>query len=206
MNPIEHIHDTRVHVRRVRLLAEVAARLLPPDARTLLDIGCGDGALGAGLARMRPGLEVRGVEVGVRPTTAIPVTEFDGHKLPHAEHSIDATMLVDVLHHTTHPGELLREASRVARRWILLKDHHADGLGARATLRLMDNVSNRRHGVELPHNYLTRAQWTALFSECRLRVVQQDSVPQLYPFPANLVFGRRLHFFALLESSASDRL
>lgn len=202
MNVLEHLHETRVHVRRVRVLATAAARLLPAGARYLLDIGCGDGALGAGLARQRPELDVRGVEVAVRKHTAIPVQAFDGRTLPCADQSHDAVMLVDVLHHTTQPAVLLREAVRVARRWILLKDHDADGFAAHATLQFMDRVGNRRHGVVRPHHYLTRAQWSVLFAEFKLRVVQHDSLPQLYPFPVNLVFGRRLHFFALLETSA----
>ena len=45
-------------------------------------------------------------------------------------------MFTDVLHHTSEPKVLLREAMRVARETILVKDHTCDGLFAGATLRL----------------------------------------------------------------------
>ena len=202
MNLLERIHDKRVHTRRVVVLAKAAAGMLPVDVNTLLDIGCGDGVLAAELAGRRPGLRVEGVEVGLRAHTAIPVRPFDGRTLPYADGSMDATMLVDVLHHTTDPENLLREATRVARRSVLIKDHYVDGLGARATLSFMDDVSNRRHNVALPYHYLRRAQWEKLFRALDLELVQHDSLRQLYPFPGNLVFGRGLHFLALLRPSA----
>jgi hypothetical protein len=52
---------------------------------------------------------------------------------------------------------LLREAVRVARRMILIKDHIVDAVLAGPTLRLMDRIGNARYGVSFPHNYWPRA-------------------------------------------------
>lgn len=201
MNWLEHLHSARVHPRRIRVLATVAARLLPPAAR-VLDIGCGDGRLAATLANLRPDISISGVEIAPRAGCAIPVAAFDGNHLPFSDADFDAALLVDVLHHTDDPSVLLREATRITRTAVLLKDHDRTGLGAGPTLRFMDAMGNRRHGVALPYNYLSPSAWTALFAACRLTVETRDPLPQLYPFPANLVFGRDLHFFARLRPSA----
>jgi len=63
----------------------------------------------------------------------------------------------------------------------------------------MDIVGNRRHGVALPFNYLNREEWNALFTKCGVVTNASDSLGALYPFPANLIFGRGLHFFARLD-------
>ena len=197
MNWLDRYHAARVHTRRVRVLAATAARLLPPRAR-VLDVGCGDGLLDATLARLRPDLTLTGVEIAPRPGCHIPVTAFDGRSLPFADGSFDATLIVDVLHHTTEPAVLFREVVRVARSTVLVKDHRREGWGASATLRFMDELGNRRHGVPLPFTYLDQAAWDRLFADCRLTVEESDPLPTLYPFPARLVFGRDLHFFARL--------
>ncbi|MEO6875319.1 MAG: class I SAM-dependent methyltransferase [Opitutaceae bacterium] len=202
MNWLDRYHASRVHTRRVRVLAETAARLLPPNV-SVLDVGCGDGLLAATLGRLRPDLAITGVEIAPRPGCHIPVTAFDGQTLPFADGSFDVTMIVDVLHHTDDPAILFREVTRVARTAVLLKDHLREGWAAQSTLRFMDQVGNRRHGVPLPFNYLNRAEWDRLFTERRLTVEVFDPVRQLYPWPARLVFGRGLHFFARLGKTSA---
>jgi SAM-dependent methyltransferase len=202
MNWLDRYHASRVHTRRVRVLAETAARLLPPGL-SVLDVGCGDGLLAATLAGLRPDLAITGVEVAPRAGCHIPVTAFDGRTLPFADGSFGATLIVDVLHHTTDPGVLFREAVRVARTAVLLKDHLREGWGAQATLRFMDEVGNRRHGIPLPFNYLSRAEWDRLFAASHMTVAATDPLRPLYPFPASLVFGRGLHFFARLHKAGT---
>jgi hypothetical protein len=73
------------------------------------------------------------------------------------------------------------------------------GALARPTLSLMDWVGNARHGVNLPYAYWTESQWEAAFHELGLRVSQRRDALALYPWPASLLFDRRLHFLAVLE-------
>jgi SAM-dependent methyltransferase len=193
------IHGTYVHQRRVRVLAGHLARLVPQGA-AVLDVGCGDGRLAALLAEQRPDLALCGIDTLVRPAAAIPVTGFDGRTIPHAAGTFDLVLFVDVLHHATDPLALLREAARVTRRWVLLKDHRRDGLLAGPTLRLMDRVGNARHGVALPYNYWPAQRWDQAWRELGLRLAHYEAGGLgLYPWPASWVFGRKLHFLALLE-------
>lgn len=197
MSVTAKIHGAYVSGRRVRVLAHHLARLLPHDG-SVLDVGAGDGALARLILDQRPDLQIRGIDVLVRPTTAIPVEPFDGLHFPADDSSYDAVMFVDVLHHTENPLPVLREAVRVTRRHVLIKDHTREGLLAGATLRFMDEVGNRRFGVALPHNYWRRAQWDVAFRSLSLNVEAWQQDLGLYPKWADWVFGRSLHFVASL--------
>ena len=63
----------------------------------------------------------------------------------------------------------------------------------------MDRVGNRRYGVPLPYHYWTRRDWTAAFDRLGWRVSAWVQPLALYPWLADLVFGRNLHFIALVH-------
>ena len=192
------IHTKFVFPRRKRVLVSHLASLMPPSA-AVLDVGCGDGSLAAGLVVERPDITIRGVEVLMRQETAIPVTIYDGERIPFDDASADVVMFVDVLHHTDDPMVLLNEANRVSRRWILIKDHFRNGFLADETLRFMDRVGNSRFGVALPYNYWSSQQWDDGFARLGLTKTKQILRLGLYPFWADWLFGRGLHFVLLLE-------
>lgn len=193
-------HNALVFNGRVRVLSEHLAEMLPAEGR-VLDLGSGDGSIAAALMQHRPGLQIEGVEVMPRPTSRIPVTAYNGIELPFADDSFDYVTIVDVLHHTDNPALVLREAARVARAGIVLKDHLLAGFLAGPTLRLMDWVGNRGHDVVLPYNYLADAQWQDVFRQSGLvPAVRQDQLG-IYPRPFSWFFDRRLHFVALLVAA-----
>jgi len=187
-----------VFARRVRVLAAHLGELAPRDAH-LLDVGCGDGTIDSLLAVERPDLRLEGLDVLARTCPKIPLKLFDGKTLPHPDRSFDAVMFVDVLHHTSDPMILLREAARVARSFILIKDHVLAGPFAAATLRMMDWVGNDRYGVALPYNYWSREEWMEAFDALSLRTTEWRTRLALYPGIADRIFGRSLHFIAKLE-------
>lgn len=197
MKIIESIHGQYVSGRRICTLARHLGELIPPNA-SVLDVGCGDGALAALIGDSRPDLQLRGIDVLVRRDTAIPIEPFDGSHIPAGDRSVDIVMFADVLHHTDDPMTLLREARRVTRRHILIKDHLRDGLLAEATLRVMDGVGNARFGVSLPYHYWLRSQWDNAFGELGLRIEAWKPRLGIYPPWANWLFGRSLHFVARL--------
>jgi SAM-dependent methyltransferase len=151
------------------------------------------------LVGSRPGLDIHGIDVLVRSETKIPVTRFDGLNIPHPDRSFDTVMLVDVVHHAEDGHRLLAEAARVAHRRVLIKDHNRDGILAYSTLRFMDWVGNARHGVALPYNYWSRAEWRQAFTGAKLGAESSAEALGLYPWPAGMVFDRHLHFIAALR-------
>jgi len=198
MSPVGLLHGKFVHPRRVTTLAAHAARLIPPGAR-VLDVGTGDGRLAAAIRHRRSDVVIDGIDVLIRPDVAIPVTVFDGRVIPLPSRSRDVVTLFDVLHHAADPTQLLTEATRVARTCIVLKDHMCSGPIAHLILRFMDEVSNRRHGVVLPHRYWNQRQWSDAIDGLRLRREVWDvGGLGLYPPPFSLVFGDRLHVLARL--------
>ncbi len=180
---------------------EVLTLLDLGGAERILDVGCGDGQIDQLIlaqAANRPHIE--GIDVLVRHDAHIPVKPFNGDVIPHPDAMFDAILFIDVLHHTNDPMTSLREALRVLKPAgaIILKDHTMNGLLAGPTLRFMDRVGNARHGVVLPYNYWTKRQWLAAFEELELKIDTWTTHLGLYPFPANLLFGRSLHFVAKL--------
>jgi SAM-dependent methyltransferase len=154
---------------------------------------------------MRKDTSIKGIDVLVRPDVEIEVSRFDGNAIPLDNRSVDVVMFVDVLHHTMDPMMLLREAVRVAATAIVIKDHLLEGFLAGPTLRLMDRVGNRRHGVALPYNYWNRQQWDRAWNELQLTVRAWRARLGLCPVPANLIFERCLHFLTLLEPRYKTR-
>jgi len=203
MSTVGRLHETLVSNRRVEVLASWFARLAPKDA-LILDVGCGDGLLSAALRAKRPDLKLRGIDVLPRNRVHIPVEMFDGIRIPFEDDSFDAVLFSDVLHHTEDPGVLLREAHRVARRCVLIKDHFREGLAAYQRLRLMDWVGNARFGVALPYNYWSESQWQQAWREVGLEPEESVTRLGLYPPPANWIFGGRLHFVARLAKAVPN--
>ncbi len=200
LSAVKQSHQIFVHQRRVRVLAEALAAQIP-NAASVLDIGCGDGTIASLIAQLRPDISIQGVEVMPRPDCRIACSAFDGYTLPLADDSVDVAMLVDVLHHTTDVSILLREAARVSRVAVLLKDHLSENALDHATLRFMDWVGNRPHGVTLTYNYQSRAQWHAQFAAAGLQPATFYTNIPLYPGPFNLIVGRGLHFVAALRKA-----
>jgi ubiquinone/menaquinone biosynthesis C-methylase UbiE len=173
-------HGKLVHDRRVQMLACAIAPLIEPRW-TVLDVGCGDGRLAALIRDQVAGIRIEGYDLLVRQDAAIPVRPFDGRRIPQADRSVDAVMMVDVLHHTEDPTVLLREAARVATKAIILKDHRLSRPLAGPTLRFMDWLGKRE-------------AWAAL----GLEVDHYQTRIGLYPLAARWLFEPGLHFVARL--------
>jgi ubiquinone/menaquinone biosynthesis C-methylase UbiE len=197
---VQCVHERLVSRRRTRVLAGVLADLVPPGT-ALLDVGCGDGTIAYLIGQTTPTVSIQGLEVMPRRSCLIECRGFNGTTLPLPESSVDICLFVDVLHHTDHIEGLLREARRVARRYVLIKDHLCESRFHHAVLSFMDWVGNRAHGVVLRYNYQSKVQWYRILSACGLRPVSWNGALPLYPPPFNLVFGRGLHFVALCEKS-----
>lgn len=201
---LDTVHGGLVHQRRVRVLSRHFSELLPAGA-DVVDVGCGDGLIGSLISAHRGDVEVSGLDIAARNETHIPVKEFDGLSIPLPDDGADVIMLVDVLHHAEDPHALLAEASRVARRAIVLKDVTPLGPLSDATLRFMDWIGNARHGVPLPYRFWSQGEWRSAFADLGLAVDAEKRRLGLYPVPWNLLFEKRMHFILrLVPRSAAD--
>jgi hypothetical protein len=64
----------------------------------------------------------------------------------------------------------------------------------------MDWVGNAPHGVALPYNYWTRAQWDDMLHQSGLSATVWKQDLRLYPVPFRWLFDRSLHFIASLDA------
>jgi ubiquinone/menaquinone biosynthesis C-methylase UbiE len=198
MKLIDRVHGDYFENRRARVLSDHLANIIP-DGFQVLDVGCGDGLIAHLITETRPNIKLRGLDVLARDRTYIPIERFNGEIIPYDEASFDGVMFVDVLHHTKDPMVLLREAARVARKAVVIKDHMLDGFFAGPTLRAMDRVGNSRYGVSLPYNYWSKQKWLQAFDALRMEVASWTTQLKLYPWPASWLFDRSLHFVARLD-------
>ena len=204
MTLVRRVHDARVHHRRVRVLARHLSELIPANV-SLLDVGSGDGLLASQVLAHRPDLKWVAVDPLARPKTHVPVQLVTGERLPFADKEFDLVLFVDVLHHTDDPMVLLREAVRVARAGVVIKDHLREGFCAGPRLRFMDWVGNAGWGVHLPYNYWDAAQWKRAREQLHLQTEEERVALDLYPWWANWLFGSSLHFIARLRVLQSGR-
>lgn len=104
-------------VRGASLQARIVEHLVAAGATTVLDAGCGDGALAA--AATTGALRVIGVDAAAPMVEAArvhgPIVRGDVTALPVAGASVDAVVTVNVLDHLDRPAVALREARRVLR-------------------------------------------------------------------------------------------
>lgn len=198
MTLVRRVHNARVHQRRVRVLARHLSELIPANV-CLLDVGSGDGLLASHVLAQRSDLKWVAIDPLARPKTHVPVQLFTGDRLPFADKEFDLVLMVDVLHHTEDPMVLLREAVRVARTGIVIKDHLREGFCAGPRLRFMDWVGNAAWGVRLPYNYWDAAQWKSAREQLHLQTEEQRFALELYPWWANWLFGGSLHFISRLR-------
>lgn len=182
--------------RRIWVLSRALAKAIPSRGK-VLDLGSGDGQLALALMKLRPDLKVEGVDVVARVKTLIPVTQYDGVRLPFADKSFDYVTIVDVLHHTDNPAAVLAEAERVSRKGVVIKDHLREGFLAHQTLSLMDWFGNLGDGVPMPYNFLSRKEWHEAFYKARLEMIESVEKLGIYLPPTTWLCDRNLHFVAL---------
>jgi len=197
MNPLKAvsaIHGRCVYGGRVARLASAIGALCPKEPQKILDVGCGDGRIAKALAgRLGDGCEISGIDVLVRDSAEIPVTQYDGRTIPLGDDSFDTVLLVDVLHHTGDAAALLGEAARVARGCVIVKDHLCESRVDKCLLSFMDWVGNRPHGVSLEYSYLSAAGWDDCIASAGLVREYQTTDVKLYRWPLSVFFERRMH-------------
>jgi len=153
------------------------------EPRTVVEIGCGDGALLAELARRGVGDELHGFDISsvaidqARRRGVAQVDVFDGVTLP--DHRWDLAVLSHVLEHVEDPLALLVEAARHAP-WLIVEVPLEANVSAR-------RASKREGAGEIGHvQRFDRSAVTSLARSAGLRVEAE----LLDPLP------RAVHVFA----------
>ncbi|MDX9911674.1 MAG: class I SAM-dependent methyltransferase [Phycisphaerales bacterium] len=194
-----------VYERRLRVLVDLVLPHIREDDR-VLDVGCGNGTLGRAIMddpRCPKGVVVEGLERvprGGEPITVHAYPEGEaGKRLPFSDDSYDVVIVADVLHHEPEEDRLIAECARVARRFVVIKDHQVKGVLAQRRIALMDWAANAPYGVPCLYRYNSPRQWREKLGRLGLEPVAHHDGINLYPVGWNLVFGRGLQYMSVLR-------
>jgi len=184
--------------RRARVLARHIAPLIPRGG-VVLDLGAGNGRLGKAVLDLRRDVLLSAVDIKLPTKAYMAVRRFDGVTLPHGDASVDAVLISDVLHHADDPIRLLREAVRIARHVIIIKDFIQADWFDRQTLRLIDWVERLPAALGPSGHYWSAGEWTLALQRVGAQIESWETDLAIYPWPASVLFGRSMHFVARLR-------
>jgi SAM-dependent methyltransferase len=191
-----------IYEKRIAVLSQAIVGQLQAGDQ-VLDVGCGSGILGRAIMdapNCPAGVKVSGLENHKRGGEAIEVIAYDGKTIPLPDRSVDVVILADVLHHEPIPERLLGEAIRVARRMVFVKDHKVDGLLAQQRISFLDWAANIGYGVKCLYRYPTAQGWREFAGKFPVKIAREISTMDIYPPFFNFVFGKRLHYCAVLDT------
>jgi SAM-dependent methyltransferase len=192
------LHHRAVQVPRASRVASALAGLAG-EARSVLDVGAGDGVIARAVADQIGAERVMGVDVLMRPSSQVEVVPYDGRHLPFPDGAFEAVMLSDVLHHCEAPAEVLGECLRVASRVVVIKDHFRFGPVSKALLLAMDVVGNAEAGVLVRGTYFSPAEWVSLARAAGGRITGLVWPLRIHDAPFRLITQDQLQFAARIE-------
>ncbi len=151
-------------------MAETLRRLDLGSGQSILDVGCGTGALLSALQRIDPAARLRGVDLtpamlriaSRKLAPAAALAAADAAALPFADRSFDLVLTTSSFHLWDDPLAGLREMARVARPTgrIVVTDWCDDYLACRICdrlLRLVDRTHRRAYGRDECRRFLETA-------------------------------------------------
>lgn len=201
---LSQAHQILITSRRTKVVKKTILDCLEKNGQyeSWLDIGAGDGKMTEAIYKSNKKIFSKVQTLDIFPVLSpkFPHTVYDGHKLPFSGSSFDLVTFIDVLHHTQDIESLLTQARRVAKKYILIKDHKYKKKWQYISLKIQDWVGNVGTECPLPYNFLKYLEWERIFNHLGLEIVcLKESIDFMYPFPLSELFSNELHFVCLLE-------
>ena len=162
----------RVYEHRARWAARILIPWVRPGDR-VLDIGAGDCRVDVVL-KAKIACEVTPVDILDYNRTNLPLTIFDGKRLPFADDSFDVGLFLFVLHHVEDVDACLAEARRVCRRHVIAFEDLNVTWWDRRTFRGFHIWLDWAEKIDKPFREWTPSQWTDLATRTGLREVWQQ--------------------------------
>lgn len=148
----------------------------------ILDIGCGSGGIACIL--QQEGHIITAIDVAdmsyfeeVKPIV------YEGEVLPFVDKSFDISLLITVLHHTSHPLTVIQEAMRVSRQIIITEDVY-DSLAQQYLTYCTDTIVNMGFSTMTYQNKNDK-EWRQLFASLSLELKAVHSQRVLFFFRQN---------------------
>lgn len=151
------------------------------NERSVLDIGCGDGFLLKKLKEKNNGIKALGVDIS---PVAIEKSKINGiectllditEELPFQDNSFESVLLLDVLEHLFQPEPVLKEAVRVAEKYVYISVPNFVSLPAR--LQVMLGLVPENNTLRKGHIFwTTRKVIHALIKKCGLEIEKEATI------------------------------
>lgn len=180
--------------------AQRKAKLLAPylaSGTRVLDFGCGDGQMAQAITEYVSGLRMHGADVvdfgleqkGVR------FRKITAGKIPFPDHSFDAVISCNVLHHTSDPEHWLRECARVSRGAILLVEPVWRDSLELPFMNAWDWICNvwKSHEVPMQYAFASYDVWRQRLADQGFRLAKTSDIDLM---PGVLPLGRSTLFIA----------
>lgn len=87
---------------------------------------------------------------------------YDGKKIPFSKNYFDTTFILSILHHISNQQEILKEAKRVSRKFVIREDIFENKLQKYLTY-FLDSLLNLEF-IGHPHTNRTDKEWRELFA------------------------------------------
>jgi ubiquinone/menaquinone biosynthesis C-methylase UbiE len=155
--------------------------------KKVLDLGPSSGILAYQISKKLPKTSFVGVDTHLQPKRYIKVIKYDGKKIPFPDNSFDCVMIIDMLHHDTRHEEVIREAKRVSKKYILIKDHYYENYLDFLVLKIADYIGNKPYNVNLPYAFLKLSEWDRIIKKLKLKTVKTDKFQYSFFHPAKHV-------------------
>lgn len=143
----------------------------------VLDIGAGTGIIAKQIAD-KLNVKVTLVDVVDKRKVDLPLTLYDGRRLPFESKTFDVALLIFVLHHAEDPTVVLAEAKRVARDKIIVYED----IITRNPFDMIDSfihgfAFNKAWKLKNEATFKSEAEWRTIFKKLNLKIVK------VYPLP-----------------------
>ncbi len=94
---------------------------------------------------------------------------YNGQNLPFSSSEFSTVLLITVLHHTSNPENILKEAQRVASRLLIIEEDIYTGLWQKYITFFIDSILNFEF-FHHPHSNKTDREWRILFKRFGLKL------------------------------------
>lgn len=156
------------------------------DGETVVDVGCGNGALS--LQMREAGVNVLPVDVVDKSIfKELPPQIYDGERLDLVvNENVDAVQMITMLHHVEAPEKLLKQATTVSNKVVVMEDVYSNPLQELIT-HITDSIVNLEF-IGHPHTNKTDEEWREIFSDFDLNLQKFKTERFLIFFRQNTYF------------------
>lgn len=142
----------------------------------ILDLGAGGGWIGKEIQKNKKA-NVALLDVRDFNQTELELMIYNGKKIPFADNSFGAVLLIFVLHHCEKPLTILREAQRVSQdRLIIMEDVYSSWLGKAFMyfwefLGFFASFLANPPGENMAFNFQTFSEWEKMLKSLNLKII-----------------------------------